>query len=394
MLQRWELEAPFTDWHYISNAPALHDTIITLGPVIRKTGDSLVCYAGYGTARNRAYNLTRTAASTDNGGHWEIGSLLSDSVDATFMQVTSEEGVTRLFLRKAASPYSLLMSTDAGLSWRQLADFPTNGIPIVLAQSNETLYVETGNEYLTPNRILRSRDFGDTWETLGTGMLLPGLTCFGNDLYVLMDSVGFDIHVWRWHQYVWEDRGSIPEMQIQWDYPGFMGIPGPQPLLICYPVFGDTTIYTSADSGLTWDPRRIEIPHINQSDEQLSLTWDPYRVRLWAVTGLGVCYLDTFELAIKDKPLVFKPADYTILSAYPNPFNSTTAIRFDLLKRQQVKLDLYDVQGRLVRTLCDEVKEAGRQELRLEGEGLASGVYFVRLKSAEQTKTQKILLLK
>ena len=82
------------------------------------------------------------------------------------------------------------------------------------------------------------------------------------------------------------------------------------------------------------------------------------------------------------------------LCAYPNPFNSTTRVRFDLLKRQHVKLDIYDVQGRQVRVLMDEVREAGRQELRFDGEGFASGLYFVRLKTASMNRTEKLLLLK
>ncbi len=93
-------------------------------------------------------------------------------------------------------------------------------------------------------------------------------------------------------------------------------------------------------------------------------------------------------------PVQFHPADYTILACYPNPFNSTARIRYDLLQAGRVELTLYDLQGRLVKTLVDEIVGAGRHEVRAEGAGLASGTYFVRLQTRTNTQTEKILLLK
>ncbi len=46
----------------------------------------------------------------------------------------------------------------------------------------------------------------------------------------------------------------------------------------------------------------------------------------------------------------FRPADYTVLSCYPNPFNSTARIRYDILQPGRVELKLYDLQGRLVKS--------------------------------------------
>jgi hypothetical protein len=82
------------------------------------------------------------------------------------------------------------------------------------------------------------------------------------------------------------------------------------------------------------------------------------------------------------------------LSAYPNPFNSSTRIRFDVAKRGPITLNVFDLQGRLVQTLADGIMESGQHELSLSGEHLASGMYFVRLRTAETIRTEKILLLK
>ena len=115
---------------------------------------------------------------------------------------------------------------------------------------------------------------------------------------------------------------------------------------------------------------------------------------VWVMTGVGVCYLELSALSTGKNPLVFKPADYTLLSVYPNPFNSETRIRYDLLKRESVEISVYDLQGRLVETLADEVQSAGRHELNLAMRDVASGVYFVQLRTSEAHRVQKVVLLK
>jgi hypothetical protein len=84
----------------------------------------------------------------------------------------------------------------------------------------------------------------------------------------------------------------------------------------------------------------------------------------------------------------------TSFTAYPNPFNSEARITYNLESRGRVQLDLFNLEGRLVRTLSDEIQEVGRHELHFSGAGLSSGIYFARLSSPTRTRTQKIVLLK
>jgi hypothetical protein len=72
------------------------------------------------------------------------------------------------------------------------------------------------------------------------------------------------------------------------------------------------------------------------------------------------------------------PAAYALLPAYPNPFTGRTAVPFALPEAARVRVEAYDLLGRRVAVLADDVYEAGRHTAVLDGRGLASGVYVVR----------------
>lgn len=89
-----------------------------------------------------------------------------------------------------------------------------------------------------------------------------------------------------------------------------------------------------------------------------------------------------------------------VLESYPNPFNPSTTIRFALPNAETVSLAVYDVTGRLVRTLLHDAKKpAGFFEAQWDGtdasgKPAASGVYFFRLTTSKETLTRKAVLLK
>ncbi|MDZ7291295.1 MAG: beta-propeller fold lactonase family protein [candidate division KSB1 bacterium] len=84
---------------------------------------------------------------------------------------------------------------------------------------------------------------------------------------------------------------------------------------------------------------------------------------------------------------------------HPNPFNPATLIKYDLLKTAHVTLTIYDVLGRRVRTLVDELMDAGYHSQIWDGKNdkgvpVASGIYFYRLQTAEFTKVRKMTFLR
>ncbi|MCC6476031.1 T9SS type A sorting domain-containing protein, partial [bacterium] len=88
------------------------------------------------------------------------------------------------------------------------------------------------------------------------------------------------------------------------------------------------------------------------------------------------------------------PRDFKLHSAYPNPFNSTTTLRFDLPRAFHVKLTLYNLAGQEVAVLLDSPMYAGAHTVSLNSEALASGLYFAHLVAGENVATQKLVLLK
>jgi hypothetical protein len=91
------------------------------------------------------------------------------------------------------------------------------------------------------------------------------------------------------------------------------------------------------------------------------------------------------------------PESYVLYQNYPNPFNPTTTIQFDLPEASVVSLKIYDVLGREVATLLDNVSfEDGTQDISFDGGGLASGIYFYRvlINGGEHQLVKKMMLLK
>lgn len=99
------------------------------------------------------------------------------------------------------------------------------------------------------------------------------------------------------------------------------------------------------------------------------------------------------EVAVGPIPGVL-PTEFAVSLAYPNPFNATVNIQYDVPQPADISLLVYDVTGREVATLFRGEQVAGRHELQWNANDLASGVYFVKLASAHKASTQKIMLLK
>ncbi|MCX6164847.1 MAG: T9SS type A sorting domain-containing protein, partial [Ignavibacteriae bacterium] len=91
------------------------------------------------------------------------------------------------------------------------------------------------------------------------------------------------------------------------------------------------------------------------------------------------------------------PETYNLSQNYPNPFNPVTKINYELPKDGRVKLVIYDILGREIKSLVNELKQAGRYTVEFNGNNYASGVYFYRIQvegGKTYTAVKKMLMIK
>jgi type IX secretion system substrate protein len=88
------------------------------------------------------------------------------------------------------------------------------------------------------------------------------------------------------------------------------------------------------------------------------------------------------------------PVGLTLGEAYPNPFNPQCSILYALDINEHVRIDLFDISGKAVKTLVDRDHISGNYELVVNEPSLNSGLYVVRIQVGDQVKTRKIMMLK
>lgn len=91
---------------------------------------------------------------------------------------------------------------------------------------------------------------------------------------------------------------------------------------------------------------------------------------------------------------VSTPTTYELSQNYPNPFNPTTTIEFIIPKDEKVVIKIYDVLGREVKTLLNELREAGHHEVEFNAAQFASGMYIYRMTSGSYSQIKKMMLVK
>jgi hypothetical protein len=165
-------------------------------------------------------------------------------------------------------------------------------------------------------------------------------------------------------------------------------------------------LFWTPDDGETW----IEIAR-NVTGE--SYGWvvpadqltETARVRVFIYDELGLLGFDTsdelFEVVTHITGVTpnVRPNTYALGQNVPNPFNPRTKISFDLPRDENVRIAIYDVKGRLVKTLVSEPMTWGRHEVVWDGDDnrgnrVATGVYYYRIAAGSFTATKSMVLVK
>ncbi|MCX6162121.1 MAG: T9SS type A sorting domain-containing protein [Ignavibacteriae bacterium] len=88
------------------------------------------------------------------------------------------------------------------------------------------------------------------------------------------------------------------------------------------------------------------------------------------------------------------PLTYELMQNYPNPFNSMTKINYQIPSQGFVTIKIYDVTGRLIKTLLNDIRDAGEYSVLFDAGGLSSGVYFYSFVSGNFTSVKKMMYIK
>jgi hypothetical protein len=104
----------------------------------------------------------------------------------------------------------------------------------------------------------------------------------------------------------------------------------------------------------------------------------------WNAMGISVINLTDIIL----------PTEVSLSAAYPNPFNPTTMLSYEVPSDMNVNLGVYDMRGRLVEELINDMRESGSYQVTWNADQYASGVYMIKLMAGSTIQVQKVMLVK
>ena len=148
---------------------------------------------------------------------------------------------------------------------------------------------------------------------------------------------------------------------------------------------------TLADEGPLLEDYRLYVLDLDRSvalGESFELTLSPSEPmrRLRVIVGT-----DAFATTVAEG-VDLTPPEFELTPPYPNPASSAAEVAYGIAEPARVTLEVYDALGRRVSVLVEADQDAGRYTARL-GDGLASGVYVVRLRAGSFTETQKVVIV-
>ncbi len=176
--------------------------------------------------------------------------------------------------------------------------------------------------------------------------------------------------------------------------------------------YGELYLTSSSDHGATWSaPLNLtNTPEFDErnfvlndqvldgklhafyiGDEQPGYEFYAYLPSM--VSGVYYYEIDAAMTGVAEKTAGMAD-NYVLQPAYPNPFNPTTTIEYDLKKSGRVTLKVFNVMGEDVASLVDGVQSAGVHRVQFDAKDLNSGVYFYQLTAGDYCETRRMVLLK
>jgi len=362
-------------WNPVDSGLAIRN-VTTLATYPRLSGDTLLLAGTYGGG---------LFCSRDGGATWNRDNLGVTSVVVNALAgYLDEEGATRILLGGAG----LFISTNEGASWNTFnISCNIRAFAVFNNDTGGTKILAGGLEWGIPNtgEVFLSADYGNNWSQIGTKINVQDLVALA-----AYDSLIF----------AGTPNGVFLSTDgcITWNRQN-MGLTDTSVVAftLSRTATGNTNIFActrsglflSTDNGLSWTLAASD-PVINQTNTLLE-----FRRNLFAGTSSGIWKRPLSELFTSVVPISQLQANtFNLKQNFPNPFNPSTTINYQLPMNSHVAIRIYDLLGREVVTLVDENEGAGYKSLKFDASSLPSGVYFYRLEAGTYQDTKKLLLLK
>ena len=153
----------------------------------------------------------------------------------------------------------------------------------------------------------------------------------------------------------------------------------------------DIGVFFSMNNGLTWSVLGTGLPNAPVSD--LNFHQDSHKL-VAATHGRSAFSIDASLVITDVKKSENQTKTFELYQNYPNPFNPGSKISFKTFTESRITAELYDVTGKLVQQLFNDVYTQGMHQYELNGSNLKSGIYFVRLTGNSLVRTIKVVLIK
>jgi ligand-binding sensor domain-containing protein len=275
----------------------------------------------------------------------------------------------------------VFLSTNSGSDWIRANNGMTDTLVRALAISGTKLFAGTGS-----GGVFLSTNDGSSWTPKDTGLTnrsVFSLAFIGTNLFAGTEA---GVFVSTTNGASWASTSSglpISTSVFSLAVSGLNLIAGT-----------NAGVFASSNRGTSWTAVNAGLKDTNVSSLAICGTGD-YSTYLYAGTGGGVWRRRLSEMVTSVVLSTSElPHKLQLLQNYPNPFNPSTTIRYGLPSRSHVTLTVFNTLGQQVATLMNDTQEAGYHDVRFDGGGLASGVYFYRLQAGTYVDTKKLLLLR
>ncbi len=320
--------------------------------------------------------------STDNGRNWSL--LDTESTNDYYFTCLAVSG-TNIFAGDGQTGQGVFLSTDNGTTWTPKDSGLTNKWVYSLAVSPSgngvtNIYAGTQN-----GGVFLSTNNGKSWTLPSTDLsneIVFSLVTMGTELFAgTNNGVYLSTNNGRNWSHVGPQYAYVTSLVVSGSNLFAGGT---------YTAYSDGGVFLTTDNGSNWTA--VDSGLTNTDIDALAIGG----TNLFAGTygsGTWVRPLSEMITGVKNKGQN-NPTSFSLSQNYPNPFNPSTVISYQLPLRSYVTLKIYDILGREVATLVNEVKNAGSYSITFNASNLATGIYFYRLQAGSFVQVRKMILLK